>query len=90
MCPEGMLVADKVPEGVYQGEVVVQKHVKKARGRMRVLREEAGGVVVCGVLIGVEGGLGRVHSGTAVAAQAEGRESGRWERHCTFYSPLYS
>ena len=59
-------------------------------GRMRVLREEAGGVVVCGVLIGVEGGLGRVHSGTAVAAQAEGRESGRWERHCTFYSPLYS
>ena len=36
MCPEGMLVADKVPEGVYQGEVVVQKHVKKARGRMKV------------------------------------------------------
>jgi hypothetical protein len=34
--PEGMLSSDVVPEGVYVPEVVVNKNVRKARGRMRV------------------------------------------------------
>jgi hypothetical protein len=40
--PEGMLSSDVVPEGVYVPEVVVNKNVRKARGRMRVRRLGAG------------------------------------------------
>ncbi|GBF89654.1 hypothetical protein Rsub_02372, partial [Raphidocelis subcapitata] len=34
--PEGVLSSEVVPEGVYQGEVVANKNVRKARGRMRM------------------------------------------------------
>ena len=34
--PEGMLSTDVVPEGVYVPQVVANKNVRKARGRMRV------------------------------------------------------
>lgn len=34
--PEGVLSSEVVPEGVYVGEVVASKNVRKARGRMRV------------------------------------------------------
>lgn len=34
--PEGMLSSERIPAGVYVPEVVVNKNVKKPRGRMRV------------------------------------------------------
>jgi len=34
--PEGTLSNERVQEGVYVGEVVASKNVRKARGRMRV------------------------------------------------------
>jgi hypothetical protein len=34
--PEGILSTEVVPEGVYVPEVVANKNVRKARGRMRV------------------------------------------------------
>jgi hypothetical protein len=38
--PEGVLLSEVVPEGVYVGEVVASKNVRKARGRMRVSKND--------------------------------------------------
>lgn len=58
--PEGLLSSEVVPKGVYVGEVVQSKNVRKARGRMRVRRWEGCHWVSCHVT----GGLRVSHRST--------------------------
>jgi hypothetical protein len=71
--PEGVLSSEVVPEGVYVGEVVRNKNVRKARGRMRV-----SGQWIVWAAAGVEGlmrcGIGSF--GVCVLRHT-------WDRACT-------
>lgn len=57
--PEGILSSEVVPEGVYVPEVVVNKNVRKARGRMRV---RARGHACRTACLGYDGSLGCIAS----------------------------